>query len=535
SSRQWLPWAAAGWVVVVSSMLAWLVLERIPHIGDEWTYLFQAKHLALGQFWLPPPPDAEAFMVPLTYQDPTRWLNANMIGWPVVLSVGVRLGIPWMINPLLAGTAILLAHALVRRIYERTVADAVVLLMAASPWLLWISASLMSHALSLVLVLLVMLGVSRARQRGAVSWGAVAGSSCGALLHTRPLEAVVVALVAGVWWLAAGQRRLRVPAVAAAIVCGGAMVALFLAYNQSVTGNAFQTPLNAFYDAEFHKGSNRLGFGADIGNWGWIGLDALPGHGPIDVLMNTNQNLHMVQFDLFGWAFGSITLVYFLGVWRRRRLDAFMWVWLGGAIAGLNLYWFSGGPDFGARYWYMAIIPFTVLAVRGAQELSAHFVQIGRTAAASRVWAFVVLATAIGTTNLLVWRSLDKYLNYRGARPDIRRLATEHTFGRSLVLIRGRLWPNYGSAAPLNPIWLGNDGVVPIYARELTRESVAKLRAYYADRPVWIIAGPTATEPRFHVVAGPIAPGVPLPAAAQPEQSSADDQPRGPDDPPHRR
>ena len=40
-------------------------------------------------------------------------------------------------------------------------------------------------------------------------------------------------------------------------------------------------------------------------------------------------------------------------------------------IVGLHcFYWFSGGPDFGARYWYLVLIPCIVLAVRGLDVLS---------------------------------------------------------------------------------------------------------------------------------------------------------------------
>lgn len=368
--RRWLPWAAAAWVVVISSALAWMVLQRVPHVPDEVAYVFQAQHLAMGRLSLSPPVDADAFFVPFTYPDNGRWLNANPIGWPVVLAAGEWLGVRWLVNPLLGGLAILLAHALVRRLYQRKVADGVALLLAASPWLLWMSANLMMHAASLVLFLVAVLAVVHAAQRGTIGWGLLSGLACGALLNTRPLEAIVAALVGGGWWLARGWARIRIPALGAAVAGGSGMTLLFLAYNRYVTGDPFYVPLNGLFDRMYYVGSNRLGFGADIGNWGWTGLDALPGHGPIDVFMNTNQNLHLMQSDLFGWAVGSLWLVFLLALWGPKRSDAIMWGWLAAIWAAMSLYWFSGGSDFGARYWYAMILPCVVLTVRGAQGLA---------------------------------------------------------------------------------------------------------------------------------------------------------------------
>jgi len=48
--------------------------------------------------------------------------------------------------------------------------------------------------------------------------------------------------------------------------------------------------------------------GRDVGDFGWTGLDALPDQGSIDVVMNTNQNLYLMNFDLLGWISGSLLL-----------------------------------------------------------------------------------------------------------------------------------------------------------------------------------------------------------------------------------
>jgi hypothetical protein len=283
------------------------------------------------------------------------------------------------------------------------------------------------------------------------------------------------------------------------------MTGLLLLYNRALTGDPLLQPITKFTDQTYYPGANRLGFGRDVGNFGWTGLDALPGHGPIDVVMNTNQNLYLMNFELFGWASGSLLLVFLALVCRRLREDGLMWGLLATLWAAMSLYWFSGGPDFGPRYWYSMILPAAVLTVRGAQALIERLRATGISSVDSRrVWAFAALASLLGVVNFLPWRSLDKYHNYRGVRADIRRLERKYHFGRSLVFVRGPDWPDYASAFPFNPATFDREASGPIYARELGPELTKHLREYYADRPVWVLAGPAETGKGFKVVKGPL-------------------------------
>jgi hypothetical protein len=389
------------------------------------------------------------------------------------------------------------------------------------------SANLMSHTASLALGLLGLLGVARAKEKGSVGGAALAGLAFGGLLHTRPLEALIVAGVAGIWWLSSGWKKLRFAALIATVITGLAMTVPFLAYNQALTGSPTRPPLDVWADATYGVGSNRLGFGKDIGNWGWPGLDALPGHGPIDVLMNANQNLQMMNFEQFGWACGSLLFVFLLPLGRRRKSDGLMWGLAAGTLAGLSLYWFSGGPDFGARYWYPMIVPMAVLTVRGVMEFALRMNNAAPQTPAGgggRVWAFLLLASALGTLNVVPWRALDKYHHYRGVRPELQAIAGEKQFGRSLVIVRGSLWPDMGPVAWLDPLRFDREAEGTIYSLDPGPESLERLRSYYADRPVWIVAGGTVTGGAAKVLAGPIAPGQPLPELSELKPGKRDDK-----------
>lgn len=169
---------------------------------------------------------------------------------------------------------------------------------------------------------------------------------------------------------------------------------------------------------------------------------------------------------------------------------------IAGVIGTHTFYWFSGGPDFGARYWYLILLPCLALAASATVEIDRTAQGRGRAALGTLLLCLSALVTFVP------WRAMDKYYHYRGMRPDIRTLAQRYDFGSSLILVRGNRHPDYHSAATYNPLDLR--AKQPVYAWDrdsTTREAV--LRAY-PDRPVWLGDGPSVTGEGYRVVAGPL-------------------------------
>jgi 4-amino-4-deoxy-L-arabinose transferase-like glycosyltransferase len=421
-----------------------------------------------------------------------------------VLALGVLAGVPWLVNPTIAGLTIILAHALLSRLYDRGFAHVAVLLLATSPWFLFMSASFMTHPITLVWSLIAFLAIEKARQKNPGRWGAIAGASLGALFLTRPLEGIIIAAVLGAWTLGTWKspRALRTLGAGgvAAILVGG----LSLPYNAMTTGKVTYFPMARYFDDHWYSGANRLGFGPDIGNVGWEHIDPFPGHGILDVIVNTHQNLYLLNFESFGWSFGSIPFVLLLLLWRQwNRADWLSLIIVLATITGNSFYFFSGAPDFGARYWYQVLIPLGVLTVRGIQELQRRCASTEQTPLAGpRVGAFVVLASLVALINFLPWRSLGKYNHYRGVRSDIMRLAQEYNFGHSLVFVREEDKSDYPSTFIFNPPNLNSTGT--IYVRDIGPAGRAAVAQNFPDRPHWIVAGSSVLGGPFTLVSGPL-------------------------------
>ncbi|MCP4609858.1 MAG: glycosyltransferase family 39 protein [Planctomycetes bacterium] len=492
---------AAIWIIILASMLNYFVYERHPHISDEIADYTHAKYVAEGVLTSPAPPVPEAFEVYLMQVDGDRWYPVAPVGWPAVLSVGILLGVPWLVNPVLAGLNAILIYLLFQLIFTRYIARVSLLLLCVSPWYVFLGMSFMTHMSVLAFALCAALAIEKARRSGKTIWGWVGGIAVGLMSLIRPLEGLIVACLLGFWSIGLGGKRLKTFAVTGLVIGSMIIGSVTLFYNHHYTGDPTVFPLNS-YLAEKFSGSNALGFGPDRG-LGWA-LDPFPGHGPIDALVNTSLNAFSVNIELFGWSIGSLFLVallIFSGILKRS--DYIMIAVIIAVYITYFFYYFSGGPDFGARYWFLMLVPFVALTVRGIETLETKLKKRTNNPgfADTRVTIGVLSLCFFTLVNYFPWRAIDKYHHYRGGRPDIRQLATEHDFGRSLVLIRGDS-TDYASAWFYNPVNLGAD--VPIYAWDKNLSVRTQLLNAYPDRPVWIINGPSITNSKFNVIEGPI-------------------------------
>ena len=492
----------AVFAAAVSYLLCVVSYQRHPHVPDELIYLLPARYFAIGRLALPLPPIPEAFDLDLMFSYGGKWFSPVPPGWPALLAVGAALGVPWLVNPLLSGLNLLLCCLVLQELYDRRTARLSVLLLAASPWQLFMAMNLMTHTFTLTCALAAALGVARWRRTGRWSWALLGGAATGVTSLIRPLEGLAVAGLLGLWAVALpGWGRRLSGAVAFGI--GTALTALLvLPYNAALMGSPGRFPIMAYTDQVYGPKTNALGFGPERG-LGWSGLDPLPGHGLPDVLINANFNLFTINTELFGWATGSLLIIIaFLLSGRLRRNDYLLIAAIVG-VAGIHtFYWFSGGPDFAARYWYLVIVPCAALTARGLEALGQPEGARDRNSGALTLGALALSAMALAV--FVPWRAADKYYHYRRMRPDIRELAREHHFGRSLVLIQGRRHPDYASAATYNPLDL--DANQPVYAWDRSPDVRQALLRHYSDRSVWIIEGPTVTGDGYRVVAGPLPP-----------------------------
>lgn len=520
--------------VVAAATLALVSYERHPHIPDEVAYLFQARYLAAGKPWLSVPAVSDAFGIPFMLEANGKWFSAMPSGWAFLLALGEYLGAAWLVNPLLGGVNVWLVARVARALDQspRT-ATLTAILLATSPWHLLLAMSLMSHTLALTLTLIATLCVLRARRTHTLGHIIAAGAAIGLVGINRPLEGLAVAVVLGCVQLAprvlasAGSRvdwrDLRWRDTAWLAVATGVVSALVLVWNRVLTGDATSFPVMRYMDITYGHGRNALGFGPERG-LGWMGLDPLPGHGPVDVVINALLNLFQIEVELFGWSIGSLWLALIpLVVARRTRLDLSLGAAFVAVVAVHSVYWFSGGPDFGARYWFLAIIPLVLLAARTLTSVELFEVPntAPNTSARVAVLPCALLCIVLAMGVFVPWRAYDKYRGYRGMTAAVRPLRADPQFANALVLVRGRAHPDVASAAVYDSF--DPSDTAPLFVWDRDADMRQRLARAYAQRKFFIVDGPSVTGAGYRVVAGPFDADAVLRGALPPDARMSSD------------
>jgi hypothetical protein len=346
---------------------------------------------------------------------------------------------------------------------------------------------------------------ARVTGRSLPAW--IGGGAVGFLTLVRQLDGFVVAVLLGLWAIGLGGRRLKPGALAGFVASLVIVAGVTLPYNRYFTGRATAFPVMTYFDRKFGVNTHAYGFGPERG-MGW-GIDPFPGHGPVDAVVNANLNATAINVELFGWATGSLLPIFLFAaaivagrgrIGDRLAADRLSAVLLAAVFGAYFFNYFSGGPDFGARYWFLTILPCIVLAVRGLHVL-ATMASAG-SYGSERVATAVLALSAAAVLVFVPWRALDKYHHYLDMRADVRRLAQERAFGRSMVFIRGNQFPDYASAAIYNPLDLRTPN--PVYVHDRGSAVRSQLQAAYPDRPVWVVDGPSLTDAGFRIVAGPL-------------------------------
>ena len=488
---------AAVWVFLFTAGINYFIYQGFPHIQDEVMYLFQAKYFSMGKILVDAPEVPEAFRLYLVPYRDTKWYSPFPPGWPAVLSIGVKIGLPWLVNPILAGINTLLASFFFKEIFKPLYARLALLLLCTSPWFLYMGMNWMSHTLMLTLMLLAAASLLVVLRTGRIAWIMVCGAATGVLSLVRPMDGLALAVIIFLVLLSELRTKKRPIAIILFIIITIVVGSLVLPYNRAVTGDPFLFPLNDYYQRYFGINTYALGFGADRGlNWA---IDPLPGYQPVEAILNAALNIFSINIELFGWAAGSLILVL-LGIIAGRwtRLDRWMIISILVLVGLYSLFWFSGGPDFGARYWYLTIIPLIYLSVRGIQRLEER-VEPGQRV---RVILAVVLLCVLSVLNYLPWRALDKYYHYLDMKPDLASLSKEYLFNNGLILIQGQSHPDYAGAWVWNPIEFREN--LPVYAYDENLVLHDQLLNTYQGRMIWIVKGPTLTGDTYQVIAGPL-------------------------------
>jgi len=278
-------------VFCASLLLLIFLLGGVPHVQDSIVLMFQAKVFAMGEVGVPAPEHFEFFQYPfLTVENGllhAKYLPAHSL----ILALSILLDAELLVQPILAALSLLLIYLLARELYGQLTAKATVLLVAVSPFFLYMHTSFFSHTSCLFFFSLFILSFVKMLKTKSTVFPLIAGLSLGLMFNTRPQTAYIMALalvpIAVKEMLARRKRLFTLVLFVLGLIPAGALT---MAYRYPFTGKLIGLPF------DFSNPTDKLGFHANVGD-----LYGSFGHTPLKAWYNFAKNFVEMNSNLFGF------------------------------------------------------------------------------------------------------------------------------------------------------------------------------------------------------------------------------------------
>lgn len=410
---------------VLTGAFSLLVLEGKPNVIDAFAQMLQARYWAEGMLAGPNDASAPFWGIQNALFTDNGWVSQYPPGHIALLVPFFWLGAPWLLGPVLVFVTIAFTGLLAHRLFadDVVVARLGTLLLAVSPFFLFIGGSLMNHITTAAFVSLGAYALLRAWD-GHAGWAVITGFAFALSLATRPLSTLALA---SAWLIAVPflwpRPWGRIAGVAVAGILGAAPVlGAWFAYNQ----HFFGTPFTLGYNIALGP-SMGLGFHRDP--WGNI-------YGPTEALAYTSSDLITLGVNLFETPVSAVVViaVSFLFGPGLSRAGWMIAIWAFAPVLANALYWHHGlymGPRMlheAAPAW---VLLFVIAGVGVLRQIPRDMAVAGRYTIRPAVGVALLAAFGIGLAYLAPRRAMS----YGGSYLSIARTPLPATPHPSLVFV----------------------------------------------------------------------------------------------------
>ncbi len=376
-----------------AAFMAVVGFGRMPPVIDAWVQYFQARVLLSGSWVAPPAASPAHFGVLFAPITASGWFGQYPPIHPALLALGMAGGVPWLVTPLLAAALPAAVYALAATHGDARTGRLAAALVLLSPFVIAMDASAMNH---LPAALVITLGLAALPHVGdGRPWAGLGlGASVGLALGLRPLDAIVLAIVAAPTVLAALRTRSAAATLGAAAGAGLVTLLPTLAYNRVTTGSV------ATFTYSLVQGT-LLGLDQDV-PWGTtLTLGRALGLTAIDA--------HQLNVYLFEWPV-PVTLLAAFGCWCAPRVTRAAGAYVLTLVA-LLFFYFHRDTLFGPRLFFSAVPAFLVLVAAGLTALA----ELRRPGAATRLAAgdLALVATSVMVALAAVTLAPARLASYR--------------------------------------------------------------------------------------------------------------------------
>lgn len=430
----------------ILSIFALKVLQNFPNSADEYVYLFQAKTYASGHLYVDPPPMLELFRFFHTIEREGRYFGIFPPGYPFLLSIGVIIGVPWIINPLLGAMTILLIYLIARHLFSRRVAILSCILGFLTPFFILNSASYFSHSACTFFLALLVYSYLKSQGANRLFWYFMIGASSGYAFNTRYLESVMTIIPIGIILAAKflrNPKKMSKPYLA--VLIGGLIfLAFFMVYNYILIGDPLQTP-SKYYNIRV------------INTFSWESLN------------KGFENFISYITKLFQWTYylplTILPLFFYLFRSKPPFFTSILILICTLHIIGFLFVAFGSGYEYGPRYYYGFYFILPILASYTIDRLLTR-----------KVYIYMIVAIILFLNiNSIIKESTASY-ELIFIRRDLYRTVQEAGLDKAIVLIETPSW--YMDARDLIRNGIKLDGSV-IYAHSTSPTKQKQLMKHF--------------------------------------------------------
>lgn len=335
---------------------------------DEFSYLFQSKLLLQGKLFMESPPMREFFQSSNIINN-GRLYSKYTLGWPLLLTPGTAMGIPFVINALLSIGSLILVFNLGKLLYDEKTGRIAAIALIMSPFFILYGATLMSHTSTGFFAVLLVYAALRGIKLNSPSWSIVAGIAGGILLNIRPADA---ALTAGplFLYLAAGllnpkDRKERFKSIlltSAGFFLGAGFLAIV---NYLQNGSPLKMSFLMYNPNE---------------KWGF----STANHTIYAGIWNDVVSVGRMLF----WAMPLFLEFSLTGLLEKKGKCAFAGMVFAAYLIFFLGYYSTGGGEFGSRFFF---VPYLLMSIPAARGIIALEEFIGAKTRILRAGAYIII------------------------------------------------------------------------------------------------------------------------------------------------
>lgn len=463
---------------IITNLCSYFIFSHVPHVQDNIDQLFHARIFLKGHLTVTSHQYREFFDFTHNINN-GKWYSEYPPGHTFMLMLGLIIGMPWIINPILGSASIILFYLIAKEIFDEKTARLSALLGIFSPFLFFMSSEFFSHATALFYIALFALFFIKSvmghisMQAKAILYSLMAGISIGICFNARMLTAVGVAIPYAVYgiFLIIKNPRTYFPRFTVMFLGFLIFLGILLGFNYRTNGHPF-----LFGYEVLHGKQHNLGFGRGV--WG-------PPHTPLKGLVQNLNDLNAINKYLFEWCIPSTIFAVLLFMYSGRSKWDYILVSSVFSLSFVYFFYWYQGWCFGPRFAYESTLPLVILTARGIihgpkflQDMRGpdendnfHNIRFG-------LYLTIVFCMLIALfVNVPV---LAKHYSnsYWGVNTEVQKAVKREKISNAVIFVGSY----YGSVLAENSPLLDSD---IIYVRDLGSKNTTMMK-YYPDRSYYL-------------------------------------------------